>query len=174
MRLFVGLPVPAELARALARLAASIELPKGRRTSPEDMHLTLAFLGEVDESLLGPIERELAALRFAPLQVKVTGLGPFPRPGVLFAQLDPAPALVRLQVRVAEGMRRCGFAPDDRPYHPHLTLARFHGRLKPVENQLDQRFSPWAGFRVEIVNLYRSKPSPSGVRYEILAQKRAE
>jgi 2'-5' RNA ligase len=173
MRLFVGLPVPAELARALARLAASIELPKERRTPPEDMHLTLAFLGETDESLLGPIKRELAALRFAPLQLKVTGLGTFPRPGVLFAELDPAPALLKLQVRVAEGMRRCGFAPDDRPYHPHLTLARFHGRLKR-EDQRAQRFSPCAGFRVEIVNLYCSKPSLSGARYEILSQKWAE
>lgn len=171
MRLFVGLPVPPELARALARLAGSIELPKGRRTLPEDMHLTLAFLGEVDESALGPIERELAALHFVPLRLGIIGLGSFPRAGILFAEIEPAPALLKLQARIAGGMRRCGFALDDRPYHPHLTLARFHGQLRLGEEQRTLPSSLCAGFRVATVNLYRSRLSQSGARYEVVAQK---
>ena len=53
MRLFLSLPIPPELAQALTRLTRAIELPKGRRTAPENLHLTLVFLGEVAEPTRG-------------------------------------------------------------------------------------------------------------------------
>jgi 2'-5' RNA ligase len=176
MRLFLGLPIPPELAQALTRLTRAIELPKGRRTAPENIHLTLVFLGEVAEPTLPLIEHELSELNFAPLQLKLASLNTFPRAGVLFAEVEPARPLLQLQAKVAAGMARCGFAPEDpkvRPYHPHITLARFHGPLWLNKSQHALPPSLQRSFTADTVNLYRSNLTSSGPHYEVLAQKEA-
>jgi 2'-5' RNA ligase len=171
MRLFLGLPIPPELAQALTRLTRAIELPKGRRTAPENLHLTLVFLGEVAEPTLPPIEHELSELTFAPFQLKLTSLNTFPRTGVLVAEVEPARPLLHLQVSVAAAMARCGFTPEDRPYHPHITLARFHGTLRLSQSQRALPLSLQRSFTADTVNLYRSNLTPTGSHYEILAKR---
>jgi 2'-5' RNA ligase len=173
MRLFLGLPIPSELAEALTRLTRAIELPKGRRAAPENIHLTLVFLGEVAEPTLPHIERELSGLNFASFQLKLTSLNTFPRAGVLFAEVDPTGPLLDLQAKVAASMARCGFAAEDRPYQPHITLARFHGprRLNKSQHALPPSFQH--SFHADTVNLYRSNLTPTGSHYEILAQKKS-
>ncbi len=182
MRLFLGLPIPPELAQALTRLTRAIELPKGRWTAPENIHLTLVFLGEVAEPTLPPIERELSELNFAPFQLKLTSLNTFPRAGVLVAEVEPTRSLLHLQAKVAASMARCGFAPENpeapqapeaRPYHPHITLARFHGSLRLNKSQHALPPSLQRSFRADTVNLYRSNLTPTGSNYEILAQKKS-
>jgi 2'-5' RNA ligase len=173
MRLFLGLPIPPELAQSLTRLTHAIELPKGRRTVPENLHLTLVFLGEVAEPTLRAIEQELSELAFAPFPLKLTNLNNFPRAGVLFAEVEPTRPLLHLQSKVAASMARCGFAPEDRPYHPHITLARLHGPLRLNKNLQALPPSLQRGFRADTVNLYRSNLTPTGAHYEILAQKKA-
>jgi RNA 2',3'-cyclic 3'-phosphodiesterase len=176
MRLFLGLPIPHELAQALTRLTQAIELPKGRRTAPENLHLTLVFLGEAAEPTLTAIEQELSELNFAPFPLKLTSLNTFPRAGVLFAEPEHARPLLHLQSKVAASMARCGFPPEDpeaRPYHPHITLARFHGPLRLNKSQQALPPSLQRSFRAHTVNLYRSHLTPTGAHYEILAQKKA-
>jgi RNA 2',3'-cyclic 3'-phosphodiesterase len=172
MRLFLGLPIPFELAQALTRLTRAIELPKGRRTAPENLHLTLVFLGEVAAPTLPPIEHELSELNFASFQLKLTSLNTFPRGGVLVAEVEPTRPLLHLQAKVVAGMTRCGFAPEDRPYQPHITLARFHGPLRLNKNQHTLPPSLQRTFTADTVNLYRSNLTPTGAHYEILAQKK--
>jgi RNA 2',3'-cyclic 3'-phosphodiesterase len=173
MRLFLGMPIPPELAQAFTRLTRAIELPKGRPTAPENIHLTLVFLGEVAEPILPPIEQELSELTFAPLPLKLTTLNTFPRAGILFAEVEPTRPLLHLRAKVAASMARCGFAPEDRPYHPHLTLARFHGSLRLSQSQHTLPPSLQRSFITDTVNLYRSHLTPTGAHYEILAQKKA-
>jgi RNA 2',3'-cyclic 3'-phosphodiesterase len=173
MRLFLGLPIPPGLAQALTRLTQAIELPKGRRTAPENLHLTLVFLGEVAEPKLPPIEQELSELHFAAFPLKLTSLSTFPRPGILFAEVEPTRPLLHLQAKLAASMARCGFAPEDRPYHPHITLARFHGALRLNKSQQALPPSLQRSFRADTVNLYRSNLTPTGAQYDILAQKKA-
>ncbi len=173
MRLFVGMPIPLELAQALTRRTQAIEVPKGRRTAPENIHLTLVFLGEVPEPTLPHIERELSELNFAPFPLKLTSINTFPRGGVLFAEVEPARALLHLQEKVTTSMARCGFAPEGRPYHPHITLARFQGPLRLSQSQQSLPTSLQRTFTADTVNLYRSNLTPTGSNYEILAQKGA-
>ena len=173
MRLFLGMPIPPELAQSLTRRTQAIELPKGRRTPPENIHLTLVFLGQVPEPTLPHIEREISELNFAPFPLKLTSINTFPRGGVLVAEVEPARALLHLQERVAAAMARCGFAPEDRPYHPHITLARFHGPLRLSQSQQSLPTSLQRSFTADTVNLYRSNLTPTGSHYEILAQKKA-
>jgi 2'-5' RNA ligase len=176
MRLFLGLPIPSEPAQTLTRLTRAIELPKGRWTAPESIHLTLVFLGEVAEPTLPHIEQELSVLTFAPFQLKLTSLNTFPRAGVLVAEVEPARPLLHLQAKVAASMARCGFAPEDpedHPYHPHITLARFHGPLWLNKSQHALPPSLRRSFTADTVNLYRSNLTPTGPHYEVLAQKEA-
>jgi RNA 2',3'-cyclic 3'-phosphodiesterase len=179
MRLFLGLPIPPELAQTLIRLTRAIELPKGRHTAPENLHLTLVFLGEVPEPKLPHIEQELSELHFAPFPLKLTTLNTFPRAGVLFAEVEPTRPLLHLQEKVAASMAGCGFVPDNlkapeaRPYHPHITLARLHGPLRLNKSQQALPPSLQRSFRADTVNLYRSNLTPTGAHYEILAQKKA-
>jgi RNA 2',3'-cyclic 3'-phosphodiesterase len=173
MRLFIGLPTPAELANALARHARTIPLSNARWTPPENIHLTLVFLGEVAEHTFPTIKQELDELAFAPFPIKLADLNTFPRAGVLIAEIDPTPRLMHLQAQIASRMARCGFPPEDRPYHPHLTLARFHGSLRLSSTQRILSTQLRRSFTADTVNLYRSNLTSTGPHYEILAQKRA-
>ena len=173
MRLFLSLPIPPDLAQALTRLTQTIELPKGRRTASENIHLTLVFLGEVAEPTLPSIEHELSKLNFAPFPLKLLSLNTFPRAGVLFVEVEPTRPLLHLQAEVAAGMARCGFAPEARLYHPHITLARFHAPLRLNKNKQALPPSLQRSFTAGTVNLYRSTLTPTGSHYEILAQKQA-
>jgi 2'-5' RNA ligase len=134
MRLFVAIEPPdqvlAELSAATGRLRpAPAELRWTRRQS---WHLTLAFLGEVDERVLPDlgIRLERAARRHPPQRLSIAGAGAFPsaaRGRVLWAGIQAdRQALTALANSVAAGARRAGAPPPDegRKYHPHLTLAR--------------------------------------------------
>jgi 2'-5' RNA ligase len=173
MRLFIGLPIPAELANTLAPHARTIPLAKARWTAPENYHLTLVFLGEVAEQRLPSIENELKELDLSPFPIRLTNLNIFPRAGVLIAEVDPTRRLLHLQAQIVSRMARCGFVPEERPYHPHLTLARFHGSLRLSESRRTLSSSLRRSFSVDTINLYRSNLTPNGTHYEILAQTRS-
>jgi 2'-5' RNA ligase len=176
MRLFLGLPIPPELAQPLTRLTRAMELPKGRPVAAENIHLTLVFLGEVAEPTLPLIEHELSELILASFPLKLTRLNTFPRGGILHAEVEPSRPLLHLQAALAAGMARCGFAPEDpeaHPYHPHITLARFHGPLRLNKTQQALPPSLQRPFTACTVNLYRSNLTPTGPNYEILAQKKS-
>jgi 2'-5' RNA ligase len=173
MRLFIGLPIPAELSSTLARHARTIPLAKARWTTPDNFHLTLVFLGEVAEERLPSIKNELEELDFSPFPIRFTNLNTFPRAGVLIAEVDPTHRLLHLQAQIVSRMARCGFAPEERPYHPHITLARFHGSLRFSESQRTLSSSLRRSFSADTINLYRSNLSPNGPHYEILAQTKS-
>jgi 2'-5' RNA ligase len=173
MRLFLGLPIPPELARTLAQAAGALNLANTRLTPPDNLHLTLIFLGQVGEDKLPPILRELNELSVESVQLRFTHVDLFPRAGVLFAEIEPVTKLLSLHTHVSARMARCGFPLDDRPYHPHVTLARLRS---PIRLTPEQTALPSAGrqpFIVDVVNLYRSHTLPTGARYEILAWKAA-
>jgi 2'-5' RNA ligase len=178
MRLFIGLPIPAELANALTQHARAITLPKARWTPSENIHLTLVFLGEVAEQKLSAIKLELDELKTAPVPLRLIRLNTFPRGGVLFAEVDPTAGLVHLQEQIASRMARCGFPAEDRPYRPHITVARFHEprldrlRLSNSERTLSALLQ--RGFSADTINLYRSNLTAKSPHYEILAQKKVD
>lgn len=175
MRLFVALVPPAA---ALAELdAATAPLRPGRPdlrwTGPDDWHLTLAFLGEVDPGRLAGLSARLerAAGRHAALDLSIRGAGAFPGPGrarLLWAGIDGDHiALGRLAASVGAGARRAGAPPPDegRRYRAHLTLARCRERadVRPlVEALAGFAGSTWNASQVELI---RSNPGRQP-RYE--------
>lgn len=159
MRLFVALWPPsdvvAELRTALGELRPADEVAL-RWTVPGQWHLTLAFLGEVDEGRLPELQRRLArvATRHVPLTLQLTGAGRF-GDRVLYTKVcgDREP-LRHLADAAAAAARRTGVPVEDRPYRPHLTLARVRAGadLRSLVTALqDFRGTVWTSSTLELV-----------------------
>jgi 2'-5' RNA ligase len=137
---------------------------------PEGLHVTLKFLGGVDEGLVPELSRELdvIAQAYHPLQVMLSRLGAFPdtrRPRVVWAGLSGD---VRTMAEIAERVDRIcssfGMEPEKRPFRAHITI----GRLKiPTVIDLSQEVRE-TGFTIEHIVLYKSELTPTGARYSVL------
>jgi 2'-5' RNA ligase len=171
MRLFIGIGLPATIAEALAKSAIKLITPTNaahiRWTPPANMHVTLSFLGQVHPARLDVIEQALATIRARRLHLKLSGIGTFDRAGVLFANVSQSSKLLALAEQVIAAMEACGFAREERPYSPHITLARTRDRLRlrtpaPDDPAFHQNFEA-VEFR-----LYQSLTLPGGAQYEVI------
>ncbi len=126
MRLFVALSLPDEIRERLAELED--RLPGARWVPPENLHITLRFLGEVDGGTAHDIDAELTSLRGIGFEVTLAGLGHFgdgSKVRALYARVEPSEPLQRLQQKVEQAVQRAGLKPEGRKFKPHVTLARF-------------------------------------------------
>jgi len=129
MRLFVAVPLPGEVQAALGRLQGGV--PGARWTKPDNMHLTMRFLGEVSEVDARHLDDALAAIHAPAFEVTLSGIGVFESrhgPRVLWAGVEASPALMHLQDKVERAVQMVGFPPEPRKFAPHITLARFKSR----------------------------------------------
>lgn len=134
MRLFIAIEIPTEHKRELGRLQA--EITGARRVPLEQIHLTLAFLGEVDEETAGKLGNALAQLQAEAFELAFAGTGCFPdrrRPRVVWVGLKAEPALQKLAAAVSATLLACGITLEDRHFSPHITLARLKS---PVSTDL--------------------------------------
>jgi len=179
MRLFIGIPLASITTRDLAaevnRLQSTSRNPARtdsyRWSARESWHITLQFLGSTTAQQFECVVARLRALHHIPIHIQIGALGTFARAGVLFVDVHVTPQLRALQQSVTAATANCGFTPEDRPYHPHITLARRKGRGgdKQFRNlQLQTNPSPhFSSFTAESFVIYESVPSPEGSRYEI-------
>jgi 2'-5' RNA ligase len=124
-RLFTGLEIPSDLAMDLSMLRGGIS--GARWIEAENYHLTLRFIGDIDDSTARDIHATLEKIRWPPpFTVTIEELGSFggARPRALIARAKPAAPLVELQAQQERLMRRIGIAPEPRKFTPHVTLAR--------------------------------------------------
>ena len=124
-RLFTGLEIPADIAAELSTFRGG--LPGARWVEPENYHITLRFIGDIDHSIARDISSLLdGARRRGPVTVTFDQLDTFGggRPRAVFARAVPANGLQELQAEQESLMRRAGLPPEKRKFHPHVTLAR--------------------------------------------------
>ena len=124
-RLFVAIDPSAPVRDALARLSHGV--PGAKWLAPEQFHLTLRFIGEVDGGMLDEIAEALGDVEAPAFTLALDGVGHFPprgAPRVLWAGVDDGAALGRLHDRIEARLRQLGVAPDRRGFAPHVTLAR--------------------------------------------------
>jgi 2'-5' RNA ligase len=174
MRLFIGIPLAAGTADGLSAIVNQLRskaAPEGLRWSaPESWHITLQFLGSTKPEQYGCIIGGLRELRRPPLRIELGSLGTFDRAGVFYVEVRVTPELTALQQSVTASTGPCGFTPEDRPYRPHITLARRRGKggreLRNLKLQMQQQ-SKLAAFTADSFLLYESIPTPEGSRYEV-------
>ncbi|HEY3580375.1 MAG TPA: RNA 2',3'-cyclic phosphodiesterase [Pyrinomonadaceae bacterium] len=149
---------------------------------PENIHLTMKFFGNVDQTKAPVISDVLArvAKDSAPIEITVGGTGVFPRPSrpqVLWIGIDDrSGALAKLQKRVEDECAREGFPKEDRAFRPHLTIARIrnpHNAHRLAETHLHTEFTAIELVLNELV-LFRSELSPKGSKYTPLSRSRLE
>ncbi|UWZ85788.1 RNA 2',3'-cyclic phosphodiesterase [Occallatibacter riparius] len=174
MRLFIGIPMAPEVMAQLAAVRDGLaRLNDGLRWSaPEAWHITLQFLGTTTPGQYDCVVSHLRSLHSAPVPVNLEGLGFFERSGVFFAGVHLSPELIALQKNVVAATSQCGFTPEDRPYRPHITLARNRGRENGIR-VLKPRVGPtpqFAAFTANEFLLYESFPNSQGSRYEVRAR----
>ncbi|MCA0317899.1 MAG: RNA 2',3'-cyclic phosphodiesterase [Proteobacteria bacterium] len=123
-RIFTGLEVPETMADDLSKLRGG--LMSARWIEPEDYHLTLRFIGDVDERTANEIADLLYAVKKRSIEVTLTGLGAFggDRPRSLYVSVKQTQPLLELQAEHERIMRRVGMPPETRKFVPHVTLAR--------------------------------------------------
>lgn len=168
MRLFVALSLPDHLRGRLCGLCSG--LPGARWVAPENLHLTLRFIGEVDGRDAEDIDAALSGVRCPRFPLTLAGVGEFGderRLRSVWVGVDACETLERLQSKVEQAVRRAGQAPEKRKFKPHVTLARFKshpgGRLEHyfAERSLF-RCEP---FQVTDFTLYSSYLSHEGAIY---------
>jgi 2'-5' RNA ligase len=123
-RLFTGLEVPPDIAEALAMLRGG--LPGARWVDPENYHVSLRFIGDIDDAMAREITFMLGQVKRRGFEVKFDGLSSFGgrRPRAVVAAIPPLAPLVELQAEHERIMQRVGLQPEGRKFSPHVTLAR--------------------------------------------------
>ncbi len=130
MRSFVAIEIPDDIRQGLAGLAGGV--PGARWLPPDQIHLTLRFVGEVNGTQIPDLTAALEAVHVAPFELELAGIGTFGHreARVLWAGVAPQPALTTLQQKVENAVQRAGLEPNGRKFTPHVTLARLNHAKK--------------------------------------------
>ncbi len=184
IRSFIAIELPEEVIKALTRVQGRLKTSDEKNVKwvePENMHLTLQFLGNVDAAAVGnitaAIERAAAGARHFPLEVG--GLGAFPslhRLQTVWVGLGgDLDKLTRLQKDISANLTPLGFPPENRPFTPHLTLGRAREFIRPEERAAlgklleNMPFNVKYTVEVTVVNLMKSQLTRQGPIYTRLA-----
>lgn len=132
MRLFIALTLPQDVRKALASLCAG--LPGARWVPPENMHITLRFLGELSGDVIDDVDAGLAGISAPAFSIALAGVGHFgngARPRAIWAGVAREPALIHLHDKIESAVVRAGLPPDGQKFAPHVTLSRPKGTPIP-------------------------------------------
>jgi 2'-5' RNA ligase len=170
-RLFTALEIPSEIGQSLALLRGG--LPGARWVEPENYHLTLRFIGDIDDALAEEIADLLGRIERPAFDLRIDGLNSFGgnKPRAVVAAVTPVAQLVELQADHERIMQRVGLQPE-RKYKPHVTLARLRDTSsRQVADFLSTR-QPFrsSSFPVSRFVLYSSRASVGGGPYVIEAE----
>ncbi len=172
-RMFVFIPVP----DASWMTSVSDGLKASGRVSvskPEQLHITLRFIGDVDEArihaLVSAVEAGCAGN--AGFDVTLRGLGCFPnerRPRIVWAGAEPADRLTGLSDSITGSLKKNRFRFDDKPFKPHITIGRCDGDIDVSKVLAAHRGQEFLAFRCDSVKVVRSYLGPKGARHETVA-----
>jgi 2'-5' RNA ligase len=180
LRSFVAVEIPTEIQSALARSTAPLQkaLPKPliRWVAPQNVHLTLKFLGDISPANLERLAEALKteAVAHETFSISVGGLGAFPtssRARVIWIGLEAPAALMTLLRGVEAVTAKLGYASEDRPFSPHLTIGRVRQNVSGLDFQHIRAvlegttIGALGTLRVDAVNIFKSDLQPGGPVY---------
>lgn len=164
-RLFTAVDLPDEIKESVGRLCSGVS--GVRWLDPDQLHLTLRFIGDVAPPLFERIRAELGRIEAEPFEISLQGVGRFPPrrdPRVLWVGVEASEPLFRLRNRVEQALTNCGIASEERGFSPHITLARLKEMpWSPVAAFLERnRHFATPRFQVTGFFLYSSTLSSKG------------
>lgn len=180
IRSFIAIELPPELKEWLTCLEDKLQVrqyPFVKWINPENIHLTLKFLGDVPSTSLPRITEAMSRIcqQASPLNLQVGDLGSFPnwqRPQIVWVGIgQEIDKLAALQRNIDAALSPLGFPPESRSFSPHLTLGRVREQTSPGDRQ---RLSKWVcshkfedrlSFEVKAISLMRSQLTPDGAIY---------
>jgi 2'-5' RNA ligase len=171
-RLFIALSLPDAVREVLAGLAQP--LPGVNWTRPEQLHVTLRFLGDVTAAQRDALTDRLSGVQVAPFILPLEGIGAFPPnrpPRVVWIGVGSGhPRLFQLRQRIDDALLASGLPLDVRTFHPHVTLARCVETAAPaIAHWMHaQRETTAPPFRVEAFDLFASELRPAGAVHTLL------
>jgi RNA 2',3'-cyclic 3'-phosphodiesterase len=170
-RLFTGLEIPSEIVQELSAIRGG--LPGARWIEPENYHVTLRFIGDVDDAVAREVGSVLAQVRRSAFEIPLDGLRAFGgrKPRAVVALVPTSRPLMELQAEHERLMQRVGLEPEGRKYTPHVTLARLRDSSnRQVADYLATR-SPFRTppFPVPRFVLYSARASVGGGPYVVEA-----
>ena len=189
VRCFIAIELPDGVKRGLRELQAQLKTGSqapAKWVDPNNIHLTLKFLGNVAADRTGEITAAMtqAVQGTSPFSLEVKELGVFPNPRrvqiVWVGVSGETEKLARTQQRIESNLERLGFPPEGRRFTPHLTLARLRDRATPDQRaklgQLiaETEFDAAPSFTVDSVNLMKSQLTPEGPIYTRLSSAALE
>jgi len=189
MRIFIALDIDEAIRDGIARFLDGVRgfAPDARWVRPESLHVTLKFIGETAPENVDPIKEKLKAVEANAIEMNIRGSGFFPgakSPRIFWLGIEAGPSLAALASTVDDRVAALGIAKEDRPFSPHLTLARGGGGsasprskidgFKPSFQRLQEKLAalPVPEFGTMTTReffLYQSHLSRGGSRYEKLA-----
>lgn len=180
IRAFIAIDLPLTIQQKMDEIILQLKKPlktnAARWTPGKNIHLTLKFLGEVSSTNLELVKKILTSevAQYHSFEMVVGELGAFPairRPRVIWVGIKAPPELFNMQKRIDSETLRLGYATEDRPFSPHLTVARISHNASPDEVRLigDTLSTTTVGIlgsvAVKNVQLYRSDLQPGGAVY---------
>ena len=169
MRLFVAVTPPAEIRDRL--LNTYSDIARARWVKKEHLHVTMRFIGEVEEEVAGVVREALCNISSPAIEIKVEGVGTFGRPArTLWCSLAPRDALSPLADAIERAVVGAGLPAADRPFEPHLTLARFKNSPPVLVRRYleDNEKLETPVFSISEFTLYQSKLSSAGPEYSVM------
>ena len=168
-RLFVAIDLPESVKDAIKSICGAI--PDARWVDMRQLHLTLRFIGEVDDATFESIKSTLAEIAEPRFSLNLNGVGCFPSkhaPRVLWVGIDDNEVLARLADKVEQILvQKNGIEPERRKFSPHITIARFRERSPSGVADYLARNSSFSTetFPVDAFYLYSSKLTPKGAEH---------
>jgi len=183
LRAFIAIEIPQEIKRQIAGQTAELRRMVGssvRWVTPENIHLTLKFLGEISPANIDLLAQALKTEvgEHLPFEMNVNGLGAFPnvrRPRVIWIGLDAPSDLTRLQHHLETTTARLGYVSDDKPFSPHLTIGRVREQISSDESQAlrsaleSAKVGAPGKIAVKSVHLFQSELKPAGPIYTCIS-----
>jgi len=178
LRLFIAIDIGEEVKRDIASLIDKLRTHDTniKWVKPENIHITIKFLGEVSSDIVINIEKAISLVAsrhsFFVLHARGTGVFPnFARPRVLWVGINKDSGLEKIHNDINNELKPLGFEPEDRDFHPHLTIGRvkspvgLNPLLKDLRGYMDREFGK---ITVDKLLLVKSTLKPAGAEYEIL------
>jgi len=181
LRSFLAIELPEAILKRIGEVQRVLKSSRAdvRWVSPQNIHLTLKFFGNIEESKINSIAQSIEepARTTSPVWVTVRGIGAFPglkSPRVIWVGLhDEKKVLVSFQKKLDGELQKIGFQPEDRPFHPHLTLGRMRssrGKDELVKEMEKYREEEFGNFQADRVVLFKSDLRPEGAIYTPLRE----